>query len=670
MKTMTRKLYRKMICAAVILSLLLVPVIPSGSASLKARTPKLKTKTITVKVGKKKTIAIKNKSAKYKFTFASKNKKIAKVTAKGVVKGIKAGKTTVTVKQTEKNKKKMKSLGKVKVTVKKNDDKITDVKSPSPEPAPASPSPVTPSSAPLNPTPVPQLTPCVDIDFKNGDISMFSTEGEGVKIELSSGGYDDDACLKATGRGSRNDWFGCGMALNLSKYIQPGKLYSIVCYVKCDKDATITLRSRNSGNGGFSFPSQVGNTIDVKAGTWTEYNSVYSSPDIVNKGLMIYWDASNTADLYIDSLVIKETKGLDSTFKDTFSEIFGNIGTCNKYSEMRENKLFTTSLYNSVTMENEMKPQYILGKANVSYNVPEGYVVPESYKDSLYLEFNFNELDNVINTAYEYGLRIRFHVLVWHSQTQSFFFRQGYNEERAYVTSSVMDGRLEYYITNIMKHIYETEHGKDVVYAWDVVNEYFHNYDKGNKSQWNAVYYPSEKSESDRTKKPVYAKTAFTAAHRVLEEYGLQDKVSLFYNDYNTYEVADDIIEMINYINEDGKVCDGVGMQSHLDVKYPTPDSIAATIDKFAKEGYEIQITELDVTDYDNSGRQASYYADLIKMLVSKKKAGINITGLTFWGLSDSTSWRWDGKPLLFSALFCPKDAFYKVIEAAQSAWK
>ena len=665
MRTMTRKLFRKILCAAIMLSLVSAPAIPSGKAELKAKTPTLKKKNITVNVGKKKTISIKNKSSKYKFSFLSKNKKIASVTANGVVQGKKSGKTTVVVKQTEKKTKKKKTLGKVNVTVKKIDGKLIVAQSPTPAPVQTSPSPVPP-----NPTATPEPTPCVDIDFKNGDISMFTTEGEGVKIELSGDGYDDNACLKATGRGTGNNWFGCGMALNLSNYIQPGKLYSIVCYVKCDKDATITVRSRNSGSGGFSFPSQVGNTLDVKAGIWTEFNSVYASPDVVNKGLKIYWDASSTADLYIDSIVIKETKGIDSTFKDTFSEIFGNIGTCNTYTQMRENKQFTTSLYNSVTMENEMKPQYILNNAKVSYDVPDGYVVPESYKDNLYLEFNFNDIDNVIKTAYEYGLRVRFHVLVWHSQTQSFFFRQGYNEERAYVTSSVMDGRLEYYITNIMKHIYETEHGKDVVYAWDVVNEYFHNYDKGNKSKWNEVYYPSEKLESDRTKKPVYAKTAFTVAHKVLEQYGLQDSVSLFYNDYNTYEVTDDIIEMINYINEDGKVCDGVGMQSHLDVKYPTPDKIASTIDKFTKEGYEIQITELDVTDYDNSGKQESYYADLIKMFVTKKKAGADITGITFWGLCDSNSWRWDGKPLLFSALFCPKEAFYKVIEVAKSVWE
>lgn len=130
---------------------------------------------------------------------------------------------------------------------------------------------------------------------------------------------------------------------------------------------------------------------------------------------------------------------------------------------------------------------------------------------------------------------------------------------------------------------------------------------------------------------------------------------------------------MINYINEEKKICDGVGMQSHLDVDYPTPGmngKIASTIDAFAAQGYEIQITELDVTDYDNSGKQLQYYKDLFNMLVTKKKNGVNITGVTFWGLCDSNSWRRSGKPLLFSAVFSPKPVFYEVIETAKSAWK
>lgn len=82
---------------------------------------------------------------------------------------------------------------------------------------------------------------------------------------------------------------------------------------------------------------------------------------------------------------------------------------------------------------------------------------------------------------------------------------------------------------------------------------------------------------------------------------------------------------------------------------------IASTIDAFAAQGYEIQITELDVTDYDNSGKQLQYYKDLFNMLVTKKKNGVNITGVTFWGLCDSNSWRRSGKPLLFSAVFSPE---------------
>jgi len=653
---------KKVLCVAVTLSLVVGSLIPAQGAQLKAKA-KLKTKKITVEAGKKKTIVIKNKDSKCKYSYVVKKKKIAKVTKKGVVKGLKKGTTKITVKQTVKKTKKTTKLGTVKVTVtnKKEEAKVTQA------PVVITTKPTAVPNVPATPTPIP--TPCVDIDFSDSDISMFVPEGDGVKIALSDNGYYDDKCIKATNRAERNDWFGCGMALNLSKYIEPGKLYSIKCYVKCDKDATITLKSKTN-NGGFSFPSQVGNTVEVKASIWTEFSTVYASPDSSVNGVVIFWDASNTADMYLASIVIQETTGMDSTFKDTFTEVFGNIGTCNTYSQMRESKQFTTSLYNSVTMENEMKPQAILNGANISTNVPDGYIVPDSYVDRVYPEFNFSSIDNVIYTAYEYGLRIRFHVLVWHSQTPSFFFKQGYNNDRGMVDSATMDGRLEYYITNVMKHIYETPHGKDVVYAWDVVNEYFHNYDQGNKSMWNSVYYPNEKSEEDRTNKPVYVKTAFRVAHKMLEEYGLQDTVSLFYNDYNTYEVTNQIVEMINYVNEDGKICDGVGMQSHLDVDYPTPMKISETIDEFTKNGYEIQITELDVTDYDNSGKQSSYYCDLMKMFIEKKKAGANITGLTFWGLADTNSWRRSGKPLLFSALFCPKDVFYKVIETVQSAWK
>ncbi len=630
-----------------------------------AKKAKLVTKNLKMNEGQKKQIVIKNKSSKAKYSYTVKNKKIAKVNKKGKVTAIKKGSSKITVKETQKGAKKSRKLGTVKVIVKKAEK---GGKTENGGQAGTSDTPKTEN------TPAPAPTNCVDIDFADGNISKFSAEGDGVKIELSQNGYNDNACIKATNRAGRNDWFGCGMALDITDAIKPGKTYKLTCYVKCDADATMTIRSiSGSGGGGFfNFPTQVGETVDVKAGQWTRMEAVYLSPDTINGKIRLYWDASNTSDIYLDSIQMIESVVLDNTFKSLFTDIFGHVGVCNTYTQMRDYKGFTTTLYNSVTMENETKPLSLLNARNISDTPPEGYVIPDNYIDVRYPVIDFSTIDNVINTAYEYGLSIRFHVLVWHSQTPEFFFKRGYDEANGYTSKAYMEGRLEYYIRNVMEHIYKTPHGKDVVYCIDVANEYFHNYDQGSKSVWNQIYYPNEKSESDRTNKPEYIKKAFQIAYDELEKLGLTGSVKLFYNDYNTYEVTDDIITMINYINEEKKICAGVGMQSHLDVDYPSPGlggKISDTIDAFTAQGYEIQITELDVTDYDNSGKQLKYYTDLINMLVTKKKNGSNITGLTFWGLCDSNSWRRSGKPLLFSAVFSPKPVFYEFIEAAKAAW-
>lgn len=654
------------------------------AGSVYARTKaSLSTKKITLNAGSKKTIKLRKKNAKCTYSFTSNKKKIAKVSKKGVVTGVKKGTAKITVKEKAKASKKYSKVGVVTVTVKSKKNVTSDKDNSSGSVAatvtPAVVSGGSGSPEPAAPTvkPTPSPTPLhLSFDFSDGDISKFKAQGDGVRIELSDEGYNDMACLKATNRQNRNSWTGCGMGIDLSKYLVGGKVYNVTCYVKCKKDTTMTMRSLGSGGGWFNFPSQVGDAVSVKGGQWSEMKAIYAPPDTIGKSLTLFWDAEDTADIYVDSIEITESKGMDSEFKDTFSAIFGNIGTCNTFTQMRDNKTFTSSLYNSVTMENETKPNSIIagsnfgGQATISSTPPEGYIIPESYVDPNYLVLNFSEFDNVINTAYEYGFKIRFHVLVWHSQTPDFFFKTNFNENGGYVSKECMNGRMEYYIRNVINHIYNTPHGKDVVYCIDVANEYFHNYDQGNKSAWNIIYYPQEKNEDDRTNKPEYVKRAFQIAYDELKQFGLEKSVGLFYNDYNTYEVADDIETMINYINEEERICSGVGMQSHLDVKYPSIGLISSTIDQFTKAGFEIQITELDVTDYDNSGLQPQYYADLITMLVSKKKAGADITGLTFWGLCDTNSWRRDGKPLLFSALFCPKDSYYRAIEAAKTAWE
>ncbi len=93
-----------------------IAVSSAGIPITAAKKATVKTKKVTMQVGKKKTISIKNKKKKAVYTFKSKNAKIVKVSKKGVMTARKKGKTKISVK--EKLGKKTKLIGTVTVTVK------------------------------------------------------------------------------------------------------------------------------------------------------------------------------------------------------------------------------------------------------------------------------------------------------------------------------------------------------------------------------------------------------------------------------------------------------------------------------------------------------------------------------------------------------------------------
>ena len=245
-----------------------------------------------------------------------------------------------------------------------------------------------------------------------------------------------------------------------------------------------------------------------------------------------------------------------------------------------------------------------------------------------------------------------------------------------------MDARLDFYIHNVMAHVMNREKSLtgtagSIVYAWDVVNEYLHRMSFGKKN-WDGVY-------GNKGKSPSYVKKAFEIAYEMLKSYDVQDKVTLFYNDYNTYFGVEETLDLVNFINqgEPAKICGGIGMQSHVDVKVPTVQQYGEALEKFLASGYEIQITELDFTiNFDTEGSNASYsfkdenetdahqekfVKNLMKTIVAKQKnrdKSVNpkgITSVTLWGLCDSTSWRAPCEPLTE-----PKASFFAFIEAAK----
>lgn len=346
-----------------------------------------------------------------------------------------------------------------------------------------------------------------------------------------------------------------------------------------------------------------------------------------------------------------------NTLLGSYGEVFGYSGTCITSAQLGNADMlqFVKTHFNSVTMENEMKPEAILGQSPMLVSIDKakelGYSIPDGYTEENVPRLNFSIIDASLDICAQNGLAMRAHTLVWHSQTPGWFFCEGYQNGGGYVSPEVMDKRMEFYIKNVMGHIYDHENGS-IVYAWDVVNEYPH----AENSGWEAVYGKGGNS-------PQFVKKAFETASAVLEERDIRDKVSLFFNDYNTYMVSADILKIVEFINADKKLCDGVGMQAHLDTGYPSDVLFKTTLKQFCDAGLEVQITELDVTCSDLNV-QADYYYKLMKGILEVKEQGGNITGITYWGPSDLSSWRRAQKPLLFSTPGNKKPAYDKVMQA------
>lgn len=376
--------------------------------------------------------------------------------------------------------------------------------------------------------------------------------------------------------------------------------------------------------------------------------------------------------------------------KDIFKGVIDNVGTCLTYNESwgeekdepkqmqrSDTMAFVDKHFNSFTLENEMKPDNMLSSHTllpVADAKKAGYVIGDDYTETTVPQLNLATIEGVLKIAKEHNIRMRAHTLMWHQQTPTWFFKEGYQDDGAVVDEATMNARLEFFVRTIVRYVLDKEveltgEAGSLVYAWDVVNEYIHHTNAPSSTTWVDVY-------GELGLKPTYVKAAFQFAYDELKKKNAQDKVTLFYNDYDTYFSVEDELALINYINEgeEEKICGGIGMQSHVDIRRPTLEEYGAALDAFLATGLEVQITELDITinfdTDDTNGRvpsyrykkegetnddQAAFTKDFIKLIADKQKnrdkkvSPKGITGITVWGISDSTSWRSSCKPLFFN---------------------
>lgn len=354
--------------------------------------------------------------------------------------------------------------------------------------------------------------------------------------------------------------------------------------------------------------------------------------------------ASAVTDSKSDAKTLKEV--FDGDFKVGVATTSGYLSEEDRVDQIKEN-------FNSITMENEMKPESLLDW--------EG---SEKSKDGM-PAIKEETLEKALKAAQEAGIPLRGHTLVWYSQTPEWFFSKKYDPSKGYVDKATMKKRMESYIKQVLTYCKENYPG--VVYAWDVVNEAVG--DDGNyrtESMWYETY-------GDFS----YIKDAFTFARKYAEE-----GTKLFLNDYNEYiaQKRDLLYAKVVELHDAG-ILDGVGMQSHWDMDFPSVDLFETALEKYASiDGIEIQLTEIDMHNTDDSEeglkKQAERYKEFFDVITKMKREGkANITSVTFWGLKDGESWLSGFKgetsyPLLFTDDMEKKPCYESILEAGKTAQK
>ena len=138
---------------------------------------------------------------------------------------------------------------------------------------------------------------------------------------------------------------------------------------------------------------------------------------------------------------------------------------------------------------------------------------------------------------------------------------------------------------------------------------------------------------------------------------------------------------LLKRLIKEGAPITGVGIQGHWHLNTNLAD-VEKAIENYASMGLRVSITELDVTATgSNSGamgvnqgdrkipaenyeKQAEVYKKLFEIF--NRHADV-IDRVTFWGLSDTRSWRRGQDALLFDGELNSKPAFNAVIEASRT---
>jgi endo-1,4-beta-xylanase len=296
------------------------------------------------------------------------------------------------------------------------------------------------------------------------------------------------------------------------------------------------------------------------------------------------------------------------------------IGTAVRADVLKRNRAYreiVAAQFSTVTPENEMKWDFIEPSRG---------------------EFNFDPTGEIVDKARDAGQKVRGHTLVWWFQLPDWMKELDPAQVRAATRE---------HIRRVMG-----QYKKDVG-VWDAVNEPITDRGRVRRSVFEQALGPDFIADALRT-----AHAADPDAKLYLNEIGAE----------GINPKSNRLYEVVRDLKARGVPIDGVGFQTHTNLKGLPPDFVA-NMRRFKALGLDIAITEADValklpaSDADLR-KQAEIYAQIVRSCLA-----VQCSSLTFWGFTDGRSWIPEtqagmGAATLLDEHLRPKPAFSAVQQA------
>lgn len=584
-------------------------------------------------------------------------------------------------------------------------------------------------------------------DFSNQDFSSWSaSKGDAtITAEPVENGADIGVttCGAITRSQDPSKSYEC-FAQDITEKVSEGEEYEFSFWAKLSDDYNKELKDSQktvqfqpyyeNGDGKQEYDTTgliSGTSAQIlEAGKWTKFEGTYKIPSGAKKVVIRIleqgdWQEPGSCIMgkyYVANVSMKkitkpkpEIEENIPDWKASVTESLGNgsiAGTAIMSSEISDDTLMALvkKHFNAVTFGNELKPDalfnYQIGQSVDSTTITfQGKELKVPVVNDKQENLDFSRADAMLDKILEWNnanpnnkIRVRGHVLVWHSQTPEWFFHEDYDVAKPYADKETMNRRLEWFIFSVFDHYFgKAANGKydGLFYGWDVVNEAVN----GNTYRDDKVISDASDTSTSDTRHGsnsmwwrVYKSNEFIInAFKYANKYAPND-VELYYNDFGETDntKCEGIVKLINDVKSaDGTRLDAFGMQAHYNVDGFSAAQFKSVAKKYAQAAGKVQLTELDFkasSTYDGTAatRESEYtkmaycHKNLYEAIKALKAEGTNVSGLTVWGVIEPNSWLHSQSdlgggasgsaqcPLLFDGNYKAKPAYWAYVDATK----